>query len=173
MAGVCTLGRLIFLLPFFAVSQGSDPCVTYKTIDNAFRSTSYVIKQGDPAICDKGLKVGWYRFVNAVGGTLPESKVEVNHCGTIAPIWMQGLHPSLADDVVDRVACVNYLGLLNGCLVAIQIKVKKCNDGFFVYYLQPPHGCPMGYCAGMLFICFRYELQQNRFKFTFFFRSIL
>lgn len=153
MKSICTFGKLLFLLPFLACSQGSDPCVTRKTFDNPFRSTSYVIKRGDRAICDNNLIAGWYQFVNAVGGTMPESKVDVNHCGTIAPIWMRGQHPSVADGVMDRVACVNYKGMFNGCLVALQIKVKNCS-GFYVYYLRPPHGCPMGYCAGMLYILF-------------------
>lgn len=149
MTSFCILGKFLFLL-FLAPSQGSDPCVNNIEIDNPFRSTSYVIKPGDQAICDNDIKLQWYRFVNKVGGIMPESKVDVNHCGTIAPIWMRGQHPSIAEGVVDRVACVNYRGMFNGCLITIQIKVKKCSGGFYVYYLRPTHGCSMAYCAGML-----------------------
>ena len=135
-------------MSFLAISQGLDPCATHREINDPFRSTGYVIEPGDFTICDKNLKVGWYRFVSEVGGTLPDSKIDPGHCGTIAPIWMRGQHPSAADGIVDRVACVNFNGMLNGCLVVINIKVKNCN-GFFVYHLQPPHGCAASYCAGM------------------------
>lgn len=169
MTSFCILGKFLFLL-FLAPSQGSDPCVNNIEIDNPFRSTSYVIKPGDRAICDNDIKLQWYRFVNKVGGTMPESKVDVNHCGTIAPIWMRGQHPSIAEGVVDRVACVNYRGMSNGCFITIQIKVKNCSDGFYVYYLRPTHGCSMAYCAGMLLnFFFQYQLQQNRFLLIVFF----
>ena len=84
---------------------------------------------------------------------MPESKIDPYHCGTVAPIWMRGQHPSVADGIVNRDACVNFKGKRNGCYVVIQIRVKNCN-GFFVYYLKPAHGCHMAYCAGMLLNCF-------------------
>lgn len=65
-------------------------------------------------ICDINLKPGWYRFVNQVGGEMPETRVDGFHCGTHAPIWMKGKHPSIADGIVDRTACINFYGILNG-----------------------------------------------------------
>jgi hypothetical protein len=41
------------------------------------------------------LSVGnWYRFKHQVGGQLPESCVDLFRCGTQAPIWMNGHHPT-------------------------------------------------------------------------------
>ena len=98
-------------------------------------------------ICDDNLQTGWYRFVNEVGGKMPETKVGRGHCGTIAPIWMRGQHPSNAEGIVDRTACVNVNSQQGGC-IPISIKVKNCTD-FFVYRLVAPYGCYMAYCAGM------------------------
>ena len=141
------LGRIIFLLSFPVLSQCSDPCITHGVLRNRFRSTNYQIKRGDPALCDNTLKIGWYRFF---GGNMPESKIDPYHCGTIAPIWMNGTHPTVADGIVNRKACVNFMGRRKGCFIAIPIRVKNCS-GFYVYYLKPASGCYMAYCAGKLF----------------------
>ena len=69
---------------------------------------------------------------------MPESKIDPYHCGTVAPIWMRGQHPSVADGIVNRDACVNFKDRRNGCYVVIQIRVKNCN-GFYVYDLKPAH----------------------------------
>ena len=149
MSCLSTLATLAVALLLTAPSHGSDPCVAYSTLNNPFRSTGYVATAGvDPMICDSSLKTGWYRFINEVGGKMPETKMTKYHCGTFAPIWMSGSHPAVADDIVSRTACINYNGMSNGCL-ALGIKVKNCNDSYFVYYLVKPLGCPMAYCAGM------------------------
>ena len=140
---------LLVLLCQAAPCDSSDPCVSYDQLNNPFRSTGYVATEGvDPMICDSKLKTGWYRFVNAVGGKIPETKITKYHCGTYAPIWMRPPHPSAADGIVDRTACINYDDQNNGCL-AMAIKVKNCNDSFYVYRLVQTLGCPMAYCAGM------------------------
>lgn len=144
----CFWGRILVLITSLLVSNASDPCVSYKSLDNPYRSTGYVAREGiDPMICDYELQTGWYRFVNEVGGKMPETKVGRGHCGTIAPIWMRGQHPSNAEGTVDRTACVNFKNLYGGC-IPIPIKVKNCTD-FFVYRLVAPYGCQMAYCAGM------------------------
>lgn len=81
---------------------------------------------------------------------MPESKIDPYHCGTHAPIWMNGTHPTVADGIVNRKACVNFMRKRNGCFIAIPIRVKSCS-GFYVYYLRPARGCSMAYCAGKLF----------------------
>lgn len=127
-----------------------DPCVSHSTINNAYRSTGYKPRAGiDPLICDDKLQTGWYRFINKVGGEMPETKIASYHCGTYAPIWMKPPHPATADGIVDKTACMNYNGMNNGCL-ALPIKVKNCNDHYFVYHLTATFGCPTAYCAGLL-----------------------
>ena len=144
----CFWGRILVLITSLLVSNASDPCGSYKSLDNPYRSTGYVAREGiDPMICDYDLQTGWYRFVSKVGGKMPETKVGRGHCGTIALIWMRGQHPSNAEGTVDRTACVNFNNLYGGC-IPIAIKVRNCTD-FFVYRLVAPYGCHMAYCAGM------------------------
>ena len=147
---ICLLfcGELLLLLFFPVSSLGQDPCHNYNELNNPYRSIAYKVTVGvDTMICDVDIVSGWYRFVNEVGGEMPEFKIDSYHCGTVAPIWMQGPHPSEDDDVVDRTACVNFNNLFGGCL-SFTIQVKNCGP-FYVYYLvSPPFGCNMAYCAG-------------------------
>ena len=146
----CFWRRILVLITSLLVSNASDPCVSYKSLDSPYRSTGYVAREGiDPMICDSDLQTGWYRFVNEVGGKMPETKEGLGrgHCGTIAPIWMDGKHPSNAEGIVDRTACVKFNNPYRRC-IPIPIKVKNCTD-FFVYRLVAPYGCQMAYCAGM------------------------
>ena len=145
-----TLAILVVVLLLTASSHGSDPCDTYDTLNNPFRSIGYVATPGvDPMVCDSNLKAGWYRFINEVGGRMPETKITKYHCGTFAPIWMRGSHPSVANGTVRRTACINFNELDDGCL-PLGIEVKNCNDSYFVYHLVRTLGCPMAYCAGMV-----------------------
>ena len=146
----CVWGRVLVFITSLLVSNASDPCGSYKSLDNPYRSTGYVAREGiDPMICDYDLQTGWYRFVNEVGGKMPETGEGLGrgHCGTIAPIWMRGHHPSNAEGIVTRTACVKFNNLYGGC-IPIPIKVKSCTD-FFVYHLVATYGCQMAYCAGM------------------------
>ena len=154
MSRLSTLAALVLVLMSLIVqSHGTDPCVTHGNLNNPFRSTGYKAKAGvDPMICDNNLQTGWYRFINEVGGKMPETKAISGQCGTYAPIWLKTspgktAHPSTADNIVDRTACINYSELNDGCL-SLSIKVKNCNDSFYVYHLVPTVGCPMAYCAG-------------------------
>ena len=142
---------MLLLSPTFSDGQvGVEPCFNYSALNNPYRSIGYVATEGvDPMICDVKLIHGWYRFISEVGGEMPEFKIDRLQCGTIAPIWMQGSHPTAAEGIVDRTACVNFNGISNGCL-SFSIKVKSCNNSFYVYYLvPPPFGCFTAYCAGM------------------------
>lgn len=142
-------------------SHGTDPCVTHGNLNNPFRSTGYMARYGvDPMICDHNLQTGWYRFVNEVGGKMPETKPIKNQCGTYAPIYLKTTHPSTADGIVDKTACINFNDLNNGCL-PFGIKVKNCNDTFYVYRLVPTLGCPMAYCAGRVLSIYVSNCQVN------------
>lgn len=131
---------ILFARMAFSKAQtpsSTDPCVSYSTINNAYRSTGYKPRAGiDPLICDDKLQTGWYRFINKVGGKMPETKIAPYHCGTYAPVWMKPPHPATADGIVDKTACMNYNGMNNGCM-ALSIKVKKLQRSLFCL---PSHG---------------------------------
>ena len=123
---------------------------TYKVINEPRRSINSIWKQGQTAICDGTLSWGWYRFTSYVGGQMPTSRVNPNHCGTVAPIWLRGQHPSSADLTVTVQACINFFNLSNGCHQPFNVKVRQCSGSppFYVYYLKPTYSCAVAYCAG-------------------------
>lgn len=116
------------------------------------RSTQFVPAKGDSLLCDNGLASGWYKFKD--GNEMPTTCVDTFHCGTNAPIWMKGTHPTVAQGEVSASGCVNY-GANAGsfgapcCHLSIPIRVKNCGS-FYVYHLTRTPGCAMGYCAGKL-----------------------
>ncbi|XP_048577629.1 von Willebrand factor D and EGF domain-containing protein isoform X2 [Nematostella vectensis] len=133
--------------------EPTDPCVTHKSIKEPFRSSAHNYSHTQPAICDNRLTEGWYRFTSGVGGKIPTTKPEPNTCGTVAPIWMNSPHPHQVGQTVDATACINLNNIRWGCFRTIDICAKKCEDmatmaNYFVYYLRPPFGCDMAYCAG-------------------------
>ena len=147
----------ILVLAFSCVSgQGTATCINccqnYENIGESRRSVQSQWKSGQAPLCDKDLKKGWYRFTSFVGGKMPTKKVNINHCGTKAPIWLDGTtnnHPSRPTDPVVRIkACVNVFGRRRGCFDWFYVSVKYCPGNFFVYFLQPTYSCYRAYCAG-------------------------
>ena len=126
---------------------------TYKEINEPRRSIKSVWKSGERALCDRGLKWGWYRFTSDAGGKImmPEKSVPEHHCGTHDPIWLNGRHPTVGEGTVARKACVRSFS--DDCVQTFDINIRNCGD-YYVYYLRPLIYCYVAYCAGELRILY-------------------
>ena len=73
-------------------------CEGYKVLDSADRKNTYGMGN---AACDNNMEEAWYRFTGAAGSKMPESSPNKNMCGTHAPGWLNGQHPSVAEGKVN------------------------------------------------------------------------
>ena len=94
--------------------------------------------------CDNYLPSGWYRFRGAAGTEMPTSCVGTHRCGTYAPGWLNGPHPSVADGAVYATVCFHWSSRC--CRWSRSIRVRNCS-GFYVYELGPPPTCSLRYCG--------------------------
>ncbi|KAL9962924.1 hypothetical protein ACROYT_G032079 [Oculina patagonica] len=79
----------------------------------------------------------WYRFVDHVTREpmkLPDSCQDPLTCGTQAPGWLRGGHPTIDDNVVQRTVCFSWDD--NCCFAELLAHVRDCY-GYHVYKLQP------------------------------------
>ena len=123
----------------------SGGCKVYKELNSAARSVNQgPFPHNSGYKCDNDLTPGWYRFTGAAGTQMATSCVPEQHCGTGGPGWMTGELPKVAEGSVNRVVCYHLFG--NCCKKKKKIMVRNCG-GYFVYKLQKPPLCKLGYCG--------------------------
>ena len=120
-----------------------DGCNNYKVLSEADRAQNHSERNDR---CDKDLAPGWYRFQGAAGDGMPDECVIQFRCGTNAPGWFYGTHPTVAEGVVTREVCYAYWG--HCCWWSNNIKVKNCGS-YYVYELQKPPKCNLAYCGNL------------------------
>ena len=127
-------------------------CSNYTTLNESNRAMTY--NRSISYLCDANLN-GWYRFNGEAGTQMADSCVNVYHCGTESPGWLNGTHPDLNDGAVKRQVCFSSFD--NCCHHSNEITVQHCG-GFFVYKLERQFQCNLRYCGNGL----RYAQGMNK-----------
>ena len=139
--------KAVFLDSFTSIIStvaSKDPCSKYKVLNAADRLETFT-KQSQVRCDQRDITNGWYRFTGVAGNPqMPNTCPPVRRCGTHAPGWIKGQHPSVADGEVTREVCYHWLK--NCCRWKNNIKVKNCG-AFYVYELQQTPGCSLRYCG--------------------------
>ena len=121
-----------------------NPCSNYTSLNAADRLESFTGQ--NPVRCDqRDITSGWYRFAGVAGNPkMSTTCPPVRRCGTHAPGWITGQHPSAADGEVTREVCYHWAR--NCCQWKNKIKVKNCG-AFYVFELQKTPACSLRYCG--------------------------
>ena len=118
-------------------------CQNYATLTESNRHVNFNDGNGGVEICDSGLN-GWHRFTGGAGTRMPTSCPSKFSCGTDAPGWMQGSHPSVNDGAVSRTVCYHWDS--SCCKWSNTIQVRNCGD-FYVFKLNGTPACHLRYCG--------------------------
>ncbi|KAJ7987419.1 hypothetical protein DPEC_G00326290 [Dallia pectoralis] len=129
-----------------------DPCSAYISLNEPWRNTEYHVNNtlGVP-LCDNHVSGEWYRFTGMAGDAMPTFCIAENHCGTHAPIWLNGSHPELQSGIVTLPVCASFND--NCCQWNASVDVKGCAGGYYVYRLPRPSICFHVYCGHFYDIC--------------------
>ncbi|XP_031202736.1 oncoprotein-induced transcript 3 protein isoform X2 [Mastomys coucha] len=123
-----------------------DPCSAYISLNEPWRNTDHQFDESqNQPLCDNHMDGEWYRFTGMAGDAMPTFCIPENHCGTHAPVWLNGSHPLEGDGIVQRQACASFKG--NCCLWNTTVEVKACPGGYYVYRLAKPSVCFHVYCG--------------------------
>ena len=142
------------MLNKYCFFKGDDGCTNYQQPNDKTRAAS--VHSGNTLRCDqKDLATKWYRFTGASGTLMPTSCVPKHYCGTHAPGWLSGAHPTGVGQTVSSKVCFHWGG--SCCHWHTYVQIKKCN-GFYVYKLGKTPHCWLRYCGnagfGELFLIF-------------------
>ncbi|XP_067040590.1 uncharacterized protein [Acropora muricata] len=125
------------ILCILEVTEGSDPCKSYKVLAEADRERKYNQDSGKSDVND--LKADdWYRFSDKAGFRLSNRK-KIDECqpgiqcGTSSPGFMIGYNPVREGRTRKRKVCFSQGG--NCCAHQVKVKTKRCPGGFLVYML--------------------------------------
>ena len=121
-----------------------DPCSHYTQLNDRERAAG--VPRGNTLKCDQRDLVTpkWYRFTGAAGTQMPTTCVPKHYCGTHAPGWLSGAHPTNVGQIVNGKVCFHWGG--SCCNWYANIQIKKCH-GFYVYKLERTPVCWLRYCG--------------------------
>ena len=128
--------------------QASE-CKSYKALNQADRAVGYYKNPNSNVKCDGRapdniVAAAWYRMIGASGDQIPESCPRQWSCGTHAPGWLSGKHPTVLEGVVTQKVCYHWS---SGCCTwHNNIKIRNCSS-YYVYELVKPPVCSLRYCG--------------------------
>ncbi|XP_039521321.1 uncharacterized protein LOC120474776 [Pimephales promelas] len=132
--------------PITTTAPPVDPCYNYTILDDSWRATNN--QHSSQIMCEAWVSWnGWYRlFIQGQSVQMPDTCVDEYSCGTHAPLWLNGGHPTVEDGVVTRDVCGHWS---NNCCYfqSNPIKVKACPGDYYVYEFVRPTACSLAYCA--------------------------
>ncbi|XP_023678384.2 oncoprotein-induced transcript 3 protein [Paramormyrops kingsleyae] len=141
-----------------AEAAAVDPCSAYISLNEPWRNTDHHVNGslGVP-LCDNHMNGEWYRFTGMAGDAMPTFCITENHCGTHAPIWLNGSHPLPGSGIVTLPTCASFND--NCCQWNASVDVKACSGGYYVYRLPRPTVCFHVYCGHFYDICDEVDCQ--------------
>ena len=133
--------------PYLIFLPVLDPCSAYISLNEPWRNTDYHVNHssGGVPLCDSLLSGEWYRFTGMAGDAMPTFCIQENHCGTHAPIWLNGTHPQPQDGIITLPVCASFND--DCCRWNGSADVKACGGGYYVYRLPRPSVCFHVYCG--------------------------
>jgi hypothetical protein len=123
-------------------------CSSYTWLVNKDRNINY--SSGvNTWLCDRSISSGWYRFGGDAGTQMSTTCVRGTtysnlKCRTHGVSWLNGTHPSVAEEKVTRQVCFSYGGTC--CWSPKHIEVINCGF-FYIYKLVPVTWCESRYCG--------------------------
>ena len=133
--------------------------ITYLTLDDHTRSRNYGSDNpGHEDVCDQtdcflrpcfGTSIdwhgsNWYRVISPAGSRITDTYVERHHCNTSYGGWINGTHPTVLDEIVDRTVC--FSSSYEDCHRPKEIQIRNCGE-YYLYYLQETSMCDHRYCS--------------------------
>uniref|UniRef100_A0A3P9I0K5 UMOD/GP2/OIT3-like D8C domain-containing protein n=1 Tax=Oryzias latipes TaxID=8090 RepID=A0A3P9I0K5_ORYLA len=129
---ICSSGLDVFTIN--GIETCVDPCNNYAVLNDDWRSVGST--DNIYAHCDQNINWNvWYRmFLGGNSAQIPETCVPEFRCGTSAPLWINGVHPTQSEGIVSRTVCNAWSG--SCCYFPTHtIKVKLCYGSYYVYKL--------------------------------------
>ena len=117
----------------------------YRLISDDWRKTSNTNQRS--LRCDRwsNLARKWFRIDDSIGGRMPESCMPLRRCGTNAPGWLQGTHPTeIGVEVSDKIC---YRWTRSCCQWSANVKIVNCGS-YYVYYVPKfSNACYLAFCG--------------------------
>ena len=135
---------------FFIIGNQGGSCDDYFVLNDPTRNSEYLgIDYCDRLDCyskSPGWQgAAWYRMAEPAGTTIPEEPVDVYHCNTNYPGWLNGHHPATAGETINGKVCFIWHNG-NTCYYETQIQIKHCTSYYLYYLVEPPY-CNFRYCS--------------------------